>query len=150
MASPPGLAAPAGLRTPPDDTAPRLGTDSEGHATTRFFHHTDWRDVVEQPDESMRRLAWCSFLEPVHRPDGTWVPAMLAVPGDDLGLTIVPALSALGPVISPSLQISMQVHRPARGRWIGIDSRSHDTHDVTATGVATLWGTDGTLVATLT
>ena len=87
---------------------------------------------------------------PGGRGDGTWVPAMLAVPGDALGLAAVPPVTAImGPLTSPSLQISIEFAAPARGEWIGIDSRCHHCEGAIASGVATLWSADGTLVATV-
>ncbi len=75
---------------------------------------------------------------------------MLAVPGDALGLAAVPPVSAvMGPLLSPSLQISIEFAAPARGEWIGIDSRCHHCEGAIASGVATLWSADGALVATV-
>lgn len=142
-----GLTRPAGLVGLPTDDAPRLGTDDRGRPASSFFEQTDWRAAVEQPRDSLRKLAWFAFRETPLRPDGTWVPAMLAVPADALGIAVVAEVAEImGPLTAPSLQITLQLCGPARGRWIGIDSRCFDTHGATATGVATLWDTGGGLV----
>lgn len=142
-----GLVRPAGLTAPPDAGASRLGTDADGRPATNFFEETDWRAAASQPEDELHALAWFSFRETPLRPDGTWVTAMLAVPADALGLSVVSTVAeVMGPLTAPSLQIALQLCAPARGRWLGIDSRCYDTHGATATGVATLWDTDGTLV----
>ena len=53
----------------------------------------------------------------------------------------------MGAIVSP--QISIEFAAPARGEWIGIDSRCHHCEGAIASGVATLWSADGTLVATV-
>jgi acyl-CoA thioesterase len=145
-----GLQRPAGLVALPDAHAPRFGVDIEGRALMPFFHETDWRDVTPDDIGPLHRLAWFAFREPPLRADGSWVSAMLAVPGDALGLAAVPPVSAvMGPLTSPSLQISIEFATPARGTWIGIDSRCHHCEGAIASGVATLWSADGALVATV-
>jgi hypothetical protein len=145
-----GLMRHAGLAERPDTCAPRFGVGVDGRAVMPFFHETDWRDAAVQPADPLRRLAWFAFREPPLSGDGTWVPAMLAVPGDALGLAAVPPVTAImGPLTSPSLQISIEFAAPARGEWIGIDSRCHHCEGAIASGVATLWSADGTLVATV-
>lgn len=145
-----GLTRHPGLAELPDARAPRFGVGADGRAVMPFFHETDWRDAAVQPADPLQRLAWFAFREPPLRGDGTWVPAMLAVPGDALGLAAVPPVTAImGPLTSPSLQISIEFAAPARGEWIGIDSRCHHCEGAIASGVATLWSADGTLVATV-
>lgn len=133
----------------PHDT--RLGVDDVGGDVANFFTHTDWRLTATQPEEPLRRTAWFSFTEPPLLPDGAWEPSMLAVPSDALGLAVVPAVSAIkGPLTAPSLQLSFQLAGPARGDWLGIDSRAFHTQGSIASGVATLWNTDGTFVGSAT
>jgi acyl-CoA thioesterase len=145
-----GLVRPSWLATLPDDRSARLGTGPDGRPATSFYRETDWREAAARHEDPMRRLAWFSFTEPPLRSDGTWVPAMLAVPGDALGLAAVPPVSAvMGLLTAPSLQMAIELCAPARGRWLGIDSRCHHTHGALASGVATLWNADGSLVATV-
>ncbi len=142
-----GIVRPPQLAEPPSNDAPRLGTDVDGRPATNFFDETDWRLAADHSTDSLRKLAWFSFRETPLRPDGTWVSAMLAVPADALGLAVVSWVAdTMGPLTAPSLQIGLQLCAPARGDWLGIDSRCFDTHGATATGVASLWDTDGTLI----
>jgi acyl-coenzyme A thioesterase PaaI-like protein len=146
-----GVTRPAALGVPPHDEAPRLGAGADGRPATNFFDQTDWRAAADQPPGALRKLAWFSFRETPLLPDGTWVPAMLAVPADALGLAVVSSVAdVMGPITAPSLQIGLQLCAPARGHWLGIDSVCIDTHGATATGVATLWDTEGTLVGSAT
>ena len=81
------------------------------------------------------------------RPMNVAQPAMLAVPADALGLSVVSEVAeTIGQLTAPSLQIGLQLCAPARGHWLGIASRCFDTHGATATGVATLWDAEGALV----
>lgn len=142
-----GVTRPAGLADGPHADAPRLGTGADGRPATNFFDQTDWRAAAQQPDDPLRKLAWFSFRETPRLGDGTWVPALLAVPADALGLAVVSSVAeTMGPLTAPSLQIGLQLCGPARGHWLGIDTRCFDTHGATATGVATLWDSDGGLV----
>jgi hypothetical protein len=147
-----GISRPVELGDPPDacSVAPRFGAGEEDAPASPFFEQTDWR-LAAQPTEPLRRLAWFSFVDgPARREDGSWDPVLLAVPGDALGLAVVGVVSdAMGRLTAPSLQISMQLHAPAVGDWLGIDSRCFDTHGALASGVATLWNADGRLVASV-
>lgn len=146
-----GLVRPPGLEAPPDEQGLRMGDPGDGVPVPGFFRQTEWREAPIEPPQPLRRLAWFSMADPALRPDGTWVPAMLAVPGDALGLAAVPTVSeVMGPLTAPSLQISMQWCGAARGRWLGIDSVCHQTHGAISAGVTTLWNADGSLVASVT
>jgi acyl-CoA thioesterase len=144
-----GPALPVGLDAPPGPTAPRFGTDADGGPGGNFFGQTDWRPAHDQPGDPLRKLVWFRFVGgPARRLDGSWVPALLAVPGDALGMAVVAEVSdVMGRLTAPSLQISMQFFAPAVGDWLGIDTGCFETRGAIASGVATLWNTDGTLVA---
>jgi len=58
------------------------------------------------------------------------------------------AAEVVGSITSPTLDLSLQFHTPARGRWVGIDSRCSRSDGGIIAGVATLWNTDGSLIAT--
>ena len=76
---------------------------------------------------------------------------MLAVPGDALGMAaVMPVADVMGPLTAPSLQLSLQFAAPARGDWLGIDSRAFHAQGSIVSGVATLWNADGTYVASAT
>jgi acyl-CoA thioesterase len=146
-----GLACPHEFGEPPGSTSPRLGIDNDTGDVTDFFRQTDWREAATQPADPMRRLVWFSFTETPRRADGTWPSPVLAVPGDALGLAVVPHVSdIMGPLIAPSLQMSIQCFAPARGRWLAIDSRCLHVQASTAAGIATLWNVDGSLVGAIT
>ncbi|MCU0310143.1 MAG: thioesterase family protein [Acidimicrobiales bacterium] len=144
-----GATMPDAFLRPPDGSMPRIGTEEPG-APMAFFRKTDWRNAGETTDP-MRHLSWFSFADPHLRPDGTWVPAMLAVPADALGMAAGPPVTeVMGRLTAPSLQISLQLFVPARGQWLGIDSRCHDNRGSLASGVALVWNSDGSLVASAT
>lgn len=146
-----GAVMPSELRQHAADAGVRLGVDDADREPARFFRQTHWRAIDTEPAEPLRRVAWFSFAEAPACSDGTWEPAMLAVPADALGLAVVPAVAAaIGAIVAPSLQMSVQFFAPARGEWLGIDSRCFHTHAATASGVATLWNLDGTLVGCAT
>lgn len=145
-----GLDVPEFLARRPDDAGPRVGAPP-GRESMAFFRQTEWREATPAPAGTMHRQYWFAFEETPLRADGTWVPAMLAVPADALGMAAGPPASAVvGAITAPSLQISLQFLRPARGRWLAIDNRCFDNRGSLATGVATLWTADGTLVASAT
>lgn len=143
-----GLVSPFGPGTPAPLDCPRIGLDVDGQPTMAFFRRTDWRDATSPGDDHLHRRVWFSFSdEPAS--DDPWDVALLAIPGDALGLAATPsAAAAVGPLTSPTLELSLQFHSPARGRWIGIDTRCHRSNGGITAGVATLWNRDGSLIAT--
>jgi acyl-CoA thioesterase len=146
-----GPVRPAQLHTPPAPDDPRIGAEDPRRAGLNFFRQTRWLPVDDEPDEPLRGMAWFAFAEPPLRPDGTWTPAMLAVPGDALGLAAVaPVAEVMGRLTAPSLQISLQLHSPVRGDWLGIDSVCFHNAGGVASGLATLWNVDGSIAGTAT
>lgn len=143
----PGLACPAELVDPPADDAISAIPNGSGMA---FLQQTEWRLADRQPTDRLHRMVWFRFAHPPLLADGTWEPSTLAVPGDALGTAVVPDESGPGDLFAVSLQISMQFHRPATGVWLGIDSIGFDVDGGIASGLSSLWTTDGELVATVT
>lgn len=146
-----GPSVPDELTTPPTAADVARNADDPRRAGLNFFQQTRWIPAAPHQPERMRGVAWFAFVEPPLEPDGAWVPAMLAVPADALGLAAVaPVVEAVGPITAPSLQISIQWYAPARGEWLGIDSTCFQNSGGVASGLAMLWNTDGALVATAT
>lgn len=148
-----GLASPFGPGTPAPLDCPRIGLDVDGQPTMAFFRRTDWRDATPPGDDHLHRQVWFSFndesTDAATDSDEPWDVALLPIPGDALGLAATPsAAAAVGPLTSPTLELSLQFHSPARGRWIGIDTRCHRSDGGITAGVATLWNRDGSLIAT--
>lgn len=140
-----GITSPFDAGTPAPLDCPRIGIDASGHPHLGFFHRTDWRDATPPDDTHLHRRAWFSFSDE----DIEWDTALLPIPGDVLGLAATPsAAEVVGSITSPTLDLSLQFHTPARGRWIGIDSRCSRSDGGIIAGVATLWNTDGSLIAT--
>lgn len=149
-----------GLKFPFDECtdtpqgAPRLATDQDGRPTMPFFRRTDWRDVTP-PNSVLHKQAWFRFSDepesPVHGlgPDDPWDFALLPIPGDALGMAGGPsATEVVGPLTSPTLELSMQFVSPARGTWIGIDSHCDSSSGGIISGKTTLWNADGSLIGT--
>lgn len=145
-----GLVSPFDASVPHPLECERIGVDEEGHPTMPFFARTDWRGATPPPVESrLQRLAWFSFGE--DSGDEPWDDALLAIPGDALGLAAGTVVAErVGLLTAPSLELTLHFHTPARGRWLGIDTRCHRTAGGVTWGVATLWNEDGSLVATAT
>lgn len=142
------------ISSPAPEDAPRLATDQDGRPTMPFFRRTDWRDVTP-PDSFLHKRAWFRFSDeedsPVHGlgPDDPWDFALLPIPGDALGMAGGPsATEIVGPLTSPTLELSLQFVAPARGTWIGIDSRCDSSSGGIISGKTSLWNTDGSLIAT--
>jgi len=150
-----GLVSPFDATVPPPLDCPRVGLDAEGHPTMAFFRRTDWRDATPADDAFLHRRSWFRFSDepgsPVRGlgPDDTWDVALLPIPADALGMAATPsATEVVGPVTSPTLELSLQFVSPARGTWIGIESHCHRSHGGVISGVASLWNADGSLIAT--
>ncbi len=140
--------------TPSPLDAPRLATDQDGRPTMPFFRRTDWRDVTP-PGAFLHKRSWFAFSEepdsPVHGlgPTDPWDFALLPIPGDALGMAAGPsATEVVGPLTSPTLELSLQFVAPARGTWIGIDSHCDSSSGGIISGATSLWNADGTLIAT--
>ena len=132
----------------------RLGTDHDDRPTMPFFRRTDWRDATPA-DAFLHKRSWFSFSDepdsPVHGlgPYDPWDFALLPIPGDALGMAGGPsATEIVGPLTSPTLELSLQFVSPAKGTWIGIDARCDSSTGGIISGKTNLWNTDGSLVAT--
>lgn len=150
-----GLVSPFTDDTPTPLDCERAGTETDGRPMMPFFRRTDWRDCTPPEDAFLHRRSWFSFSDepgsPVHRlgPDDPWDFALLPIPGDALGMAGGPSSTAVvGPITSPTLELSLQFASPARGQWIGIDSHCSRSSGGVISGVASLWNTDGSLIAT--
>ena len=149
-----GLTTPFTTNVPGPENCPRLGTDHDDRPTMPFFRRTDWRDATPA-DSFLHKRLWFSFSDepdsPVHGlgPTDAWDFALLPIPGDALGMAGGPsATEVVGPLTSPTLELSLQFASPARGQWIGVESQCNRSAGGLISGVASLWNTDGSLIAT--
>jgi acyl-coenzyme A thioesterase PaaI-like protein len=144
---------PAVLAAGPSASDPRMGSVDDGYPVELpFFRSTDWRRAGPgSTAETLGGCAWFRFERPTTPVGREWPSALLAVPADALGFSIVPSVSRPGQVVyALSRQTSLHVFDRPRGEWLGIHSRCiHAAHGL-ATGVATLWDGDGRPVAAAT
>lgn len=150
-----GLTTPFDASVPPPQDCARVGLDADGHPSMAFFRRTEWRDATPPDDAHLHRRSWFRFSDepgsPVHGsgPDGAWDVALLPIPADALGMAATQSASeVVGPLTSPTLELSLQFVSPARGTWIGIESHCSRSDGGIISGVASLWNTDGSLIAT--
>jgi acyl-CoA thioesterase len=144
----------------PDRSARRPPAPVEGSFPHVPYHdQTDWRlavgrmtwDPTAAPGGDARSVSWFRFLRPPIRPDGSWEPATLAVPGDVLGPAVVEATGRPnGFFLVITLQLSIQFLAPMRGEWLCQHTRANHVGQGFATGVAELWSEDRRLVALAT
>ncbi len=143
----------------PEDCPPRPPVEDSPFAGIPYHQQTDFRpaqgfamwDQGGVPPAEPRTASWFRFLNPPLRPDGTWEPGVLAVPGDVLGPAVHAGIgSAAGFFLVISLQISLQVVADVRSEWLLQHTRAHVAADGYATGTAELWDADRSLVAVAT
>ena len=102
-------------------------------------------------DETPEALSWFRFHNTPSRPDGTWEPATIALPGDILGTAVhAGAGSGVRPFLVISLQLGLQIVGEVRGDWILQHTRSQIAAGGYASGTAELYGEDRKLVAIAT
>lgn len=144
------------VRDPEECEAREIEPDSV-FATMPYHHQTefrlteswDWRDR-SGPGEPTTS-SWFRFCVPPLRPDGTWEPAALALPGDILGPAVHSAVgSKAGGFLVVSLQIGMQFIAPAVGEWVLQHTHAHSAGNGYAAGTAILYDRHRTLVAVAT
>jgi acyl-coenzyme A thioesterase PaaI-like protein len=141
------------LARAPLPSDPRMGSVDDGYPTELpFFRSTDWRRASTRGAKPrLAACAWFRFAHAMVSRGEQWPAALTAIPADALGFSIVSDVSPPGAIVySLSLQISLHCFAPARGEWLGIESRCLHASEGTATGVATLWNDDGQPVATVT
>ncbi|WP_426570820.1 thioesterase family protein [Aquihabitans sp. McL0605] len=148
------LPRPVELLDPPPADAPPVWMESA--YPLGFLDNTEWKTASSGASapahDPVHRLAvWFRFTDPPAAPDADWDPALLPIPGDSLGSALIVALGGgERPVGSVSLQIGIQVFRPMRGTWIGVDSTCTHIANGLASGVLNLWSAAGEHVATVT
>lgn len=145
--------------TPPERTAPRPALEGDSpfaripyHSQTEFRpvgHSMRWGEQF--PPGEPRSASWFRFHATPFRPDGTWEPATLALPGDILGPAVHLGVgSTPGPFLVVSLQISLQFVADVRTEWLLQHTRAHVAADGYSSGTAELWDEDLQLVAIAT
>jgi acyl-CoA thioesterase len=140
----------------PEDSRIRIEPPEDSDFPRIPYHdQTDWRIATGRapwdPDDGALpepwSVSWFRFHRSPARPDGTWEPATLAVPGDILGPAVLGATRGIdGFFFVITLQMSVQFFAPMRGDWLLQHTRATSVADGFATGVADLWSEDGVLV----
>lgn len=151
-------AEPPLVKDPEECDARPLGDDSP-FGSIPYHQQTEFRlaenmAVWNRPDVppgEPRTASWFRFLRSPMRPDGTWEPGALAVPGDILGPAVHAGLgSRIGFFFVISLQISLHVVGDLRTEWVLQHTRAHQAGEGYASGTAELWDADRNLVAVAT
>ena len=139
-----GAPRPSVLAGRPDPNGRRLGVfDPDGASLAPFFDQTEWRDAPAVSAAGLVWHGWCRFARPP-APGGPWATALLAVPADALGCSVVPSVRKDdAPVFALSMQMSLHVLGTATGGWLGVESRGLHVAAGIATGLTTLWDEDG-------
>lgn len=140
-----GVVMPTPLASPP----PEGFIVSSAGQNLNFLNETEWVLTPDQPEDEPRRYLWFRFLDAPLTDDGTWERSSIVVAGDTLGGAIDAAIGR-GTVFAVSLQISAQFYGDARGEWLGLDTVAWDIGDGMSSGLATVWDSDGELIATVT
>lgn len=143
---------------PEECAVPSARDESSPFAAIPYHHQTEFRMVDDRfpatrdvPPAEPESVSWFRFRVPPLRPDGTWEPTSLALPGDILGPAVhVGAGSSVGHFMAISLQISLQFVAEVRTEWILQHTRAHVAADGYASGTAALWDADGGLAMVAT
>lgn len=144
----------------PDDLPVRedAGADNP-FAQIPYHRQTEWRlavghapwDPELREGSDPRTVSWFRFNTPPLRPDGSWEPSSIAVPGDVLGPAVLEGVGRSGDFfLVITLQLSLQFFAPMRGRYLCQHTRAQHAGGGFATGTAELWSEDRTLVAMAT
>lgn len=122
------------------------------HSQTEFrFTDTTIRWGRDYPASEPVSSAWFRFKNSPFRPDGTWDPAALALPGDILGPAVNKGAGGdVGPFLVISLQIGLQVVGEIRSEWLLAHTKSQIAGGGYASGTAELYDADRQLVAIAT
>lgn len=151
-----GAEFPADAGDPRDAPLREDATGDNPFAQIPYHRQTDWRlavghapwDPALRSGGDPRTVSWFRFnLAPI-RPDGTWEPSSLAVPGDMLGPAVLEGVGRSGDFfLVITLQLSMQFFAPLRSEYLCQHTRATYAGDGFATGIVELWSEDRTLVA---
>ena len=108
-----------------------------------------WGEQVDPGDPVA--ASWFRFNVSPMRSDGTWEPAVLAVPGDILGPAVHAGLgNRMGFFFIVSLQIGLKFVADVRTEWVLQHTRAQSASDGFAAGTAELYDLDRNLVAVAT
>ncbi|MCB1003212.1 MAG: thioesterase family protein [Acidimicrobiales bacterium] len=142
---------------PDDHEPPPPRPEDAPFPATPFHEQTEWRPVIgtrwwDGPEAwspgPAHTAEWTRLRVPACRPDGTYDPIALCVPGDALG-------SAIGEFLGPrddhfftvTLELGIDVFAPQRTPWLFRHVRAPIAGDGYGWGTVELFGEDGTLLA---
>jgi len=154
-----GAAFPHDARSPAEAPLREEATDDNPFAQIPYHRQTDWRMVVGhapwdprlREGGDARTVSWFRFNTAPLRPDGTWEPASLAVPGDMLGPAVLEGVGRSRDFfLVITLQLSIQFFAPMRGEFLCQHTRAAHAGGGFATGTVELWSEDRNLVAMAT
>jgi hypothetical protein len=139
------------------DATPDRGDDSPFKGIP-YHRQTEFRFVGptvawngDHPPSEPVSSSWFRLKRPPFRDDGTWDPAVLALPGDILGPAVhAGAGGRVPPFLIISLQIGLQIVGEVRSEWLLAHTRSQIAGGGYASGTAELYDEDRRLVAIAT
>jgi len=135
---------------PAGDESPFHGIPYHRQTEFRFTGPSALRDPDLAPGDPVSSC-WFRLKRPPWRADGTWDPAVLALPGDILGPAVhAGAGGGLPPFLIISLQIGLQIVGEVRSEWLLANTRSQVAGGGYASGTAELYDEDRRLVAIAT
>lgn len=140
----------------PEAYSPRPKVVDNPFADIPYHRQTDWRladghlhwGQVDVPPGEPQASSWFRFHRSPMAPDGTWVPGLLAVPGDVLGPAVGAGIGTQhGFFLILSLQIGIRFIDDVRTEWVLQHTRAQSAADGYASGTAELFDEDRQLVA---
>ena len=123
-----------------------------------YHAQTEFRSADDGPAWGSGRGAgdpesatWFRFRRSPFRADGTWEPAVIALPGDILGPAVHAGVGdGVAPFLMISLQIGLQIVGEVRSEWLLAHTQSQVAGAGYASGTAELYDEDRRLVAIAT
>jgi len=142
----------------PNDCPGRETIDDSPFNRIPYHRQTDFRMALgtlgwgaDMEPAEPQAASWFRFNESPMRADGTWEPAMLAVPGDILGPAVHAGLGGrAGFFFVISLQIGLKFVADVESEWVLQHTRAQSASDCFASGTAELYDVDRRLVAVAT
>ena len=150
--------APAPEVPDPDECPMRVDDESSPFRLIPYHRQTDSRMTSGEfapgrpvPAGDPRCASWFRFNVSPKGADGAWDPALLAVPGDVLGMAVHAGLGGeIGFFFVISLQIGLKLVADVRSEWVLQHSHAQSARSGYASGTAELYDLDRNLVAVAT
>ena len=142
----------------PLDCPARSTAEDSPFARIPYHHQTEFRMASGNVDWSERTppgdpeaASWFRFVRSPMTAEGIWEPALLAVPGDVLGVAVHAGVGGTsGFFFVISLQIGLKFVDDLRTEWVLQHSRAQSANHGFASGTAELYDSDRSLVAVAT